>query len=189
MILTCPRCATRYLADPTEVWATGRTVQCAACGQRWRAVGEGARPVSEPAPPAPVDPSPEPETAPIAAAVAEPDTPAPESRPPAPPELVEAPEVPPRGAASDWHASMPDTPPASEETLTIPVFRPPPRLTAGFGSGTSSPGRWLAIAFLVLIVVAALLMFRDVIVQALPGLAPIYAAMGLLVHPVAAPHG
>jgi hypothetical protein len=47
----------------------------------------------------------------------------------------------------------------------------------------------MAIAFLVMIALAAVLVFRDVIVSALPGLAPIYAAMGLLVHPAAVPHG
>jgi hypothetical protein len=40
-----------------------------------------------------------------------------------------------------------------------------------------------------MIAVAAFVVFRDVIVAALPGLAPIYAAMGLLVHPVVHPHG
>jgi len=92
-------------------------------------------------------------------------------------------------ATPDWHAAPLPTPPAADESLSIPVFRPPPRLTTGFASGPSRAGRWLAIAFLVLIALFALLVFRDVIVAALPGLAPIYAAMGLLVHPTAAPHG
>jgi len=193
MILTCPRCATRYLANPLQVWATGRTVQCAACGQRWRAVGEGVRSVSEPAaPPPPAEPSSRAETnavpdapveaqAPIAEAPAAERVDQAEAGPPADPE----PGVP----SPDWHAAASPTPPASDESLSIPVFRPPPRLTTAFGSGPSRTGRWLAIAFLVLIALFALLVFRDVIVAALPGLAPIYAAMGLLVHPTAAPHG
>ncbi len=107
------------------------------------------------------------------------------------PEPEEAVETGPRleAEASDWHATPLATSPASDDSLSIPVFRPPPRLTTAFGSGPSRAGRWLAIAFLVLIVLFALVVFRDVIVAALPGLAPIYAAMGLLVHPVAAPHG
>lgn len=199
MILTCPRCATRYLADPLLVWATGRTVQCAACGQRWRAVGEGARPAREPEPAA--EPPPRDEIEPAAAAAAAPHAPrdAPrvdEAPPPRPPELVEAGPLTPalrRAAASDRHASAPPptpTPtPATDAALKVSLFRPPPRLTSSFASGPSRAGRWLAIAILLMIAVAAFVMFRDVIVTALPGLAPIYAAMGLLVHPAASPHG
>jgi hypothetical protein len=176
------------LADPPQVWATGRTVQCAACGQRWRAVGEGVRPAPEPEASAPAEPAPRAETnavpdapveaqAPVAEAPAGERVDQAEAGPPADPE----PGVP----SADWHA----TPPASDESLSIPVFRPPPRLTTAFGSGPSRAGRWLAIAFLVMIALFALVVFRDVIVAALPGLAPMYAAMGLLVHPAAVPHG
>ena len=179
MILTCPRCATRYLADPLQVWAAGRTVQCAACGQRWRAVGEGARPAPEPAPSPPVEPPPSDEIGPVSAAPADPAEP-----------LVAGPRAEPElGAASpDWHAALPATPAAADESLSIPVFRPPPRLTTSFGSGPSGVGRWLAVVFLVVLALAAFVVFRDVIVAALPGLAPIYAAMGLLVHPATLPH-
>lgn len=42
MILTCPSCATSYSVDEAKLGPAGRTVRCAACGERWT-----ARPDSE----------------------------------------------------------------------------------------------------------------------------------------------
>lgn len=44
MILTCPRCATRYLVEDGEVRASGRTVRCSACGEEWRVYPPGGEP-------------------------------------------------------------------------------------------------------------------------------------------------
>ena len=43
MILSCPRCATRYFVDAGEIGAGGRPVRCAECGEGWF-----ARPPMEP---------------------------------------------------------------------------------------------------------------------------------------------
>ncbi|MBX6321031.1 MAG: zinc-ribbon domain-containing protein [Rhodospirillaceae bacterium] len=45
MILTCPQCSTRYLADPVALGPTGRQVRCAKCGHTWHAL-----PPDEPGP-------------------------------------------------------------------------------------------------------------------------------------------
>lgn len=40
MILTCPSCATSYSVDAAKLGNAGRTVRCAACGERWTAKTE-----------------------------------------------------------------------------------------------------------------------------------------------------
>ena len=73
MILTCPRCAARYVVREDRVGPQGRKVKCTACGEIWRAEAEVPEP---PAPYIVVQPEPEVESVPAPAPVVE--TPAPE---------------------------------------------------------------------------------------------------------------
>ena len=57
MILTCPRCAARYVVGEDQVRPQGRKVKCTACGEIWRAEPES------PAPYVVVQPEPETESA------------------------------------------------------------------------------------------------------------------------------
>ena len=162
MILTCPRCATRYLIDESHVWSTGRTVQCEACGQRWRATGTGEVPIAPP-PPEPVTPEPAPEPAAPFPAFAPVETAGGFAK--SPPAIVE-----------------PDVEPVvAEEPLVAPsLFRAVPTRLRPTSSREVSPlGRALAILFIVLVVLAGLVLFRDAIVRAVPGVAPVYKSLGL----------
>ncbi|WP_269716592.1 DUF3426 domain-containing protein [Caulobacter sp. NIBR2454] len=40
MILTCPKCASRYLVPDDKVGSDGRAVRCAKCGNKWTAYNE-----------------------------------------------------------------------------------------------------------------------------------------------------
>ena len=55
MILTCPRCATRYFVDPAQIGRGGRTVRCADCQQSWIARPAAERATAEAADLAPTN--------------------------------------------------------------------------------------------------------------------------------------
>jgi predicted Zn finger-like uncharacterized protein len=42
MILTCPKCATRYLVEDSEIRPEGRKVRCSTCGETWRVTAQSA---------------------------------------------------------------------------------------------------------------------------------------------------
>jgi hypothetical protein len=177
------------LVDPLQVWTTGRTVECEACGQRWRAAGQGLQPPSGPelAP----EQEPPPAASPPTGASLDDESEATTSGEAEPIEVRPEPEPDAAQTRPDWHAPLRDAAPAGDAALTGELLfgKPPRRATASFASPRSGAARWLSLVFLVIIVLAAAVMFRDVIVQAFPGLAPVYASMGLLVHPAVAPRG
>ena len=171
MILTCPRCATRYLVDEGQVWTTGRTVQCDGCGQRWRATGSGVRPEA-PATPAPEPASPTLEAIPKPVVV----------EPALPP--VEQPNFTPLGP----DVVVPPARPPESESLFIPV-RPETRnrrTTTAFGGPVGLIVVW-AIALAMAVILAIAVAERDDLVRAVPGLAAAYRAIGIPAGPSAPP--
>ncbi len=89
----------------------------------------------------------------------------------------------------EFPSLSPDAPREDDETATAPaLFRvPPPRRRSSYGAGSPKLGLWLALACLVIILVTAAVMFRGPLVEAFPGLAPLYTAVGLPAS-AAAPH-
>jgi predicted Zn finger-like uncharacterized protein len=182
MILTCPRCATRYLADDTLVWATGRTVQCGGCGQRWRAFGGGVDPQSL----APDDPPPEASTP----AVSAPPTSSKAAASATP--VIEAPggedvdEPPPR-----FRPLEPLTPAAPEaEALAAPALFTTPRASRVRRYGPPGLGAALAVLFMLMLAVGVAIVFRDAIVRVYPPSAQLYKAAGFPPDPeTTVPHG
>ncbi|MDG2523159.1 DUF3426 domain-containing protein [Caulobacter segnis] len=50
MILTCPKCASRYLVPDDKVGMEGRAVRCAKCGNKWTAYNDQPAPVEDETP-------------------------------------------------------------------------------------------------------------------------------------------
>jgi len=163
MILTCPRCATRYLVDDLQVWSTGRTVQCEECGRRWRAAGAGIRSAPVSAPPEPFSPEaderwPEPQVH---------DHPPGESR-----------DIPLEPASS---APAPETPAGGGGSLFAPTRssrRARPSVTRVRQTPVLVLFGWVAVLLLV-VALAWAIARRDDVVRAVPATAGAYSAVGL----------
>jgi predicted Zn finger-like uncharacterized protein len=153
MILTCPKCATRYIVDDGEMRPEGRKVKCGACGEEWRVSvdGEaygGAAPVETPylGSPAPAK---------VAA------TPVFE---------VVGPETAPREEV------VVAAPPVLESLFVSPITTDS-KPAASKGSGLRS-NLLLAVVILAVLAVAAYA-FRVEIVRLAPKTAPFYSALGV----------
>jgi predicted Zn finger-like uncharacterized protein len=159
MILTCPRCATRFLVEDAEVRAEGRRVRCSACDEEWRAfphIDDAAH-----------------------------DTGA-ETRWPEPPTLVPAETMSAPAAEPIALAVTPEpvTPVASAD-LDEPAMVAP--ITTGRDRRGSSSGRTALILVAILLVLVVLaVVLRGPIVQAIPAVGPIYSQLGI--PPAAASH-
>jgi hypothetical protein len=174
------------LVDESLVWVTGRIVQCEACGRRWTAMGRGVRPVTlagvadgpacTPGGAVHDDPIVDGESDPVREG-ATPDDPV-ES-----PTESGLPAFRPLEVETPWADPKPEA--APDPTVEAPHVAPAlfrtPRAAQAAPSRYGPPGlgRWLAILFLVALALVIAVLFRDVIVRAVPALAGAYAAVGL----------
>lgn len=164
MILTCPKCATRYLIADSEIRADGRKVRCSACGEEWRESGVSAEPAAQGLPPLPPE--------------LEPDPPFPEAMAPLP-------------AAVTSPLAMPEAPvletlrAETDDSLIVAPINTQSRAAAVPRSNLA------ANLALVIIVLAALLVaafsFRMEIVRLVPGAAGVYNAVGISLKAKTAP--
>ncbi len=206
MIITCPRCSTRYVIDPAVLVPSGRAVGCSSCGHHWTqepsAPGDAATPVEAAQAadlteetPEPPDDGTEADTQPESdlGGEVEGQTPSSAERPP---EIDDPASLEPAGAPAavadrEEKPSVPE-PPASNEPE---VFAEPEPIPAALREGKSPADRgeqnrkrtpsvaMLAglgalAAFVVIAIVTWLAV--DQIVSAIPDAAGFYRAVGLL---------
>lgn len=197
VIVACPSCQARFNLDPAKLLPAGRNVRCAKCGYGWRQMPEGMEAAPEPAdiPAPPPPPAPEP----VAEPVAEPAAPPPEE---AEPDQPRPPETPAEMAQSlaaiaeqvagaakggegytvrEGAPQIPENPiarlarrgPARGPITVPPRMRPmrPAKRNSHFGLIL---GAGLVIGLLV-----AAYVFRDVIARTVPGADAVYALLHL----------
>jgi hypothetical protein len=192
------------LVDELEVWASGRTVRCEACGQQWRAEGAGVRPDgSEPAAAVPPesdglelhDEVAEVQTggvgAPVVETAAVPETGHAEAAEPEP--VADAAEFP----GEDFPGFRPigEAPPIKMSAVT-PVVEDPAFAVLRHTTRTRSAQAvfretmrerrlWIGIAILLILTAVFAVTYRAAIVRAIPRLGSVYATVGL--PPLVAP--
>lgn len=159
MIVTCPACATRYVVDPAAIGSDGRTVRCANCRHEWfQTVPEDVLAEREEAAAAPVE-----ETPPADAA-------GPEATPADPGGAETFGETPPESAGEEMTAPRRRERPLPRGN-NLPAVRDDARRQWMIG--------WAAVGAALVLLVGVLVGFRGNIMQAWPGAAGIYQAVGL----------
>lgn len=156
MRITCPSCSTSYDVDGSSFGDQGRLVRCTNCGHQWLQA-RIADPATQPVPPPPGYPPP---------GYPEPD---PYPRQPPPPEDAAATDPAPAAEPDD----TPDPVPISK------VYSEPVAVVGAQETGRH--GLWVSLAAVgaVVIVLLGLVFARGPIVSLVPGLAGVYALVGL----------
>lgn len=192
VIVACPSCGARFNLDPAKLLPAGRNVRCAKCDHRWRQMPEGfdEPPAVEVAPLAP-------EPAPPASAesFAPPPPDEAESHPPSPPETPAemaqslaaiAEQV--TGSRGDGYTvseapqAAPHNPISRLARRTGPTTGPitvPPRMRPMRPAKRSSHLGLVLMAGLLIGLLLAAYVFRDVIARTVPGADVIYSLFGL----------
>lgn len=185
MILTCPKCATRYLVDPAKIGRAGRDVRCARCSHEWWAeppAESQAAPEIAPSPPAAppavdsaveaaidaaVAPAVEPAVAATPAIAAETQTPA-EAAAVAPRAELRAID-PPLSPAED--VSFQEVGRREQIRSNLPALVKPKRRIGGV--------ILLAVVVLALAIFNGLVLARETLLAAWPPIAQVYALIGM----------
>jgi len=198
VIIACPSCGARFNLDPAKLLPAGRNVRCAKCDHRWRQMPEGYT-VSDEVPPAdsvavaPEAPAPPPEP-PAPAAESAPPPEETEPHPPSPPEtpaemaqfLAEIAEQVTGAKAPGYTVSeappVPDSNPIARLARRTSGHGPitvPPRMKPMRPAKRSSHLGVILAAGLVVGLLIAGYVFRDVIARTVPGADAIYSILGL----------
>jgi len=181
VIIACPSCGARFNLDSAKLLPAGRNVRCAKCEHRWRQMPEGYDEPAEFAAPEPAQPEPLP------------PEPAFGESPPPPEEVETHPPTPPETAAEmaqSLAAIAEQVTGARPEAKPNPIARlarrtppgpitVPPRMRPMRPAKRSSNLGLILIAGLVIGLLIAAYVFRDVISRTVPGADVIYSLLNL----------
>ncbi len=194
MIIACPSCGARFNLDPAKLLPAGRNVRCAKCAHRWRQMperhpGAGEEPAQIATPEPPSEPAP-----PVAESVPPPPEEA-ETHPPTPPETPAEMAQSLAAIAEQVTGARPEGYTVSEGKLhgspgANPIARlarrtppgpitVPPRMRPMRPAKRSSNLGFILIAGLVIGLLIAAYVFRDVISRTVPGADVIYSLLHL----------
>ncbi len=159
MILVCPSCATRFNLDESRLGGQARRVRCSRCKHEWVQAPERA---AEPAPPA------------VAPEVAPPPPPV---EPPAPQASVAAEPA----SMSPLEPERPDLREMLPPALSADDPLAAPRRDGGGGAGVTIG--WIALFLIVAVVLGALYIGRERVMQIWPPATQAYEMLGLVTLP------
>ena len=187
MIIACPSCGARFNLDPAKLLPAGRNVRCAKCEHRWRQMPEGYEEPAEIATPAaPPSESIPSEQAPPAAESAPPPPEEAETHPPTPPETAAEMAQSLAAIAEQVTGARPEAarqgpnPIARLARRTSPgPITVPPRMRPMRPAKRSSNLGLILIAGLVIGLLIAAYVFRDVVSRTVPGADVIYSLLNL----------